>query len=88
MRAWLRRLSAVLDLAHSFPPRVTKHENAYCHAVSMDDKTSRPGSEPVGGVLAAVVIESWHSTLEFELRALEHFTTEAQARSRVAAWID
>jgi transposase InsO family protein len=34
------------------------------------------------------VIESWHSTLEFELRSLEHFTTRAQARARIAAWID
>ena len=35
-----------------------------------------------------VVIASWHSTLEFGLRALEHFATKAQARARVAAWID
>src|SRR5207248_424273 len=34
------------------------------------------------------VIESWHSTLEFELRRAEHFTTRAQARVRVAAWIE
>ena len=34
------------------------------------------------------VIESWHSTLEFELRSLEHFATKAEARARVAAWID
>jgi putative transposase len=34
------------------------------------------------------VIESWHSTLEFELRGLERFATKAQARARVAAWID
>jgi putative transposase len=34
------------------------------------------------------VIESWHSTVEFELRQLEHFTTKAQARRRVAAWIE
>ena len=34
------------------------------------------------------VIESWHSTLEFELRSVETFTTKAQARARVAAWID
>jgi Integrase core domain len=34
------------------------------------------------------VIESWHSTLEFELRGLERFATKAQARTRVAAWID
>jgi len=33
-------------------------------------------------------IESWHSTLEFELRSLEHFTTRAAARTRVAAWIE
>jgi putative transposase len=34
------------------------------------------------------VIESWHSTLEFELRDLERFATTAQARTRVAAGID
>lgn len=34
------------------------------------------------------MIESWHSTLEFELRALEHFTARAQARARVVAWIE
>ena len=33
-------------------------------------------------------IESWHSTLEFELPGLERFATKAQARTRVAAWID
>jgi putative transposase len=34
------------------------------------------------------VIESWHSTLEFELRRIEHFTTKAAARAKVAAWIE
>jgi transposase InsO family protein len=34
------------------------------------------------------VIESWHSTLEFELRRLEHFATKAAARAGVAAWIE
>ena len=34
------------------------------------------------------MIEAWHSTLEFELRSLEHFTTRAQARAGVAAWIE
>jgi putative transposase len=34
------------------------------------------------------VIESWHSTLEFELRRVEHFPAKARARARVAAWID
>ena len=42
----------------------------------------------VGSALDNAVIESWHSTLEFELRALERFATKAQARTRVAAWID
>jgi transposase InsO family protein len=43
----------------------------------------RPGS-----ALDNAVIESWHSTLEFELRAVEHFTTKQAARARVAAWIE
>ena len=34
------------------------------------------------------VIESWHSTLEFELHSVETFATKAQARARVAAWIE
>ena len=42
----------------------------------------RPGS-----ALDNAVIESWHSTLEFELRSLEDFKTRAAARSRVSAWI-
>jgi putative transposase len=42
----------------------------------------------VGSALDNAVIESWHSTLEFELRQLEHFTTKAQARRRVAIWIE
>lgn len=43
----------------------------------------RPGSG-----LDNAVIESWHSTLEFELRSLEHFDTRRQARRAVAAWIE
>jgi len=42
----------------------------------------------VGSALDNSVIESWHSTLEFELRRLEHFTTKAQARRRLAIWIE
>lgn len=34
------------------------------------------------------MIESWHSTLEFELRRVEDFTTRAQARAKVAAWVE
>lgn len=42
----------------------------------------------VGSALDNAVVESWHSTLEFELRRLEHFATRAQARRSVAAWIE
>ena len=42
----------------------------------------------VGSALDNAVIESWHSTVEFELRQLEHFATKDQARRRVAAWIE
>lgn len=42
----------------------------------------------LGSALDNSVIESWHSTLEFELRSLEQFVTRAQARTRVAAWIE
>ena len=42
----------------------------------------------VGSALDNAVIEAWHSTVEFELRMLEHFHTKAQARARVAAWIE
>ena len=34
------------------------------------------------------VIESWHSTLEFELRREEHFTTRTEARAAGAMFID
>ncbi len=34
------------------------------------------------------VIEAWHSTLEFELRQLEHYASKAEARAGVAAFID
>lgn len=42
----------------------------------------------VGSALDNAVIESWHSTIEFELRSREHFTTKVAARTRVAAWIE
>lgn len=54
-----------------------------CTRCGLNQSMGRPGS-----ALDNAVIESWHSTLEFELRCLEHFTTRAQARVRVAAWID
>jgi transposase InsO family protein len=56
---------------------------AACARLSVRQSMGRPGS-----ALDNAVIEAWHSTLEFELRALEHFATRAAARARVAAWID
>ena len=56
---------------------------AACGRLGIRQSMGRPGS-----ALDNAVIESWHSTLEFELRAREHFATRAQARARVAAWID
>jgi putative transposase len=34
------------------------------------------------------VIESWHSTLGWELRRIEHFATKAAAKAKVAGWIE
>ena len=42
----------------------------------------------VGSALDNAVIESWHSTLEFELRRLERFPIKAAARASVARFID
>ena len=42
----------------------------------------------VGSALDNAVIESWHSTLEFELRRLEHFTSKTQAKAGVTAWVE
>ncbi len=56
---------------------------AACARLSVSQSMGRPGS-----ALDNAVIESWHSTVEFELRRAEHFTTRAQARARVAAWIE
>jgi len=42
----------------------------------------------VGSALDNAVIESWHSTLEFELRRQQRFGSKAQARQAAAEWID
>jgi putative transposase len=42
----------------------------------------------VGSALDNVVIESWHSTLAWELRSQQRFATNAEARAKIAAWID
>jgi len=56
---------------------------AACGRLGIRQSMGRPGS-----ALDNAAIESWHSTLEFELRSLEHFATRAQARARIAQWID
>jgi transposase InsO family protein len=54
-----------------------------CGRLSIRQSMGRPGS-----ALDNAVIESWHSTLEFELRSRETFATKAAARTRIAAWIE
>jgi putative transposase len=54
-----------------------------CTRLAVTQSMGRPGS-----ALDNAAIESWHSTLTFELLDLEHFATRAQARHRIAAWID
>jgi putative transposase len=56
---------------------------AACQRLSISQSMGRPGS-----ALDNAVIESWHSTLEFELRRIEHYATKAAARAGVAAWIE
>jgi putative transposase len=60
-----------------------KSFRAACGRVGVTQSMGR-----VGSALDNAVIESWHSTLQFELRSLEHFTTKAEARQAVAGWID
>ena len=56
---------------------------AACTRCGITQSMGRPGS-----ALDNAVIESWHSTVEFELRRLERFATKAEARAKVAAWIE
>jgi putative transposase len=56
---------------------------AACERLGIAQSMGRPGS-----ALDNAVIESWHSTLEFEFRSLHSFATQAAARTAVAAWIE
>jgi putative transposase len=56
---------------------------AACERLRISQSMGRPGS-----ALDNAVIESWHSTLEWELRSLRTFATKAEARAAVAAWIE
>ena len=53
-----------------------------CARLGASQSMGRPGS-----ALDNAVIESWHPTLEFELRSVERFATKAQARARAGARI-
>ena len=54
-----------------------------CARLGISQPMGRPGS-----ALDNAVIESWYSTVEFELRRVGHFATRAAARAGVAAWIE
>lgn len=54
-----------------------------CTRLRIRQSMGRPGS-----ALDNAAIESWHSTLTFELLELEHFATKRQARRAVAAFIE
>lgn len=54
-----------------------------CDRLGIRQSMGRPGS-----ALDNAVIESWHSTLEWELRSLRKFATKAEARAAIAAWIE
>jgi transposase InsO family protein len=54
-----------------------------CARLGIRQSMGRPGS-----ALDNAVIESWHSTLEFELRSVRTFATKAEARAAVASWIE
>jgi transposase InsO family protein len=54
-----------------------------CTRLGIRQSMGRPGS-----ALDNAVIESWHSTVEFELRRIEQFADKNAARAGVAAWIE
>jgi putative transposase len=54
-----------------------------CERLGVAQSMGRPGS-----ALDNAVVESWHSTLEWELRRRQHLTTKTAARAKVAAWIE
>jgi putative transposase len=56
---------------------------AACGRLGVLQSMGRPGS-----ALDNAVIESWHSTLEWELRSRVRFATRSESRATVAAWIE
>ena len=76
-------LSEVVMHTDQGSEHTAKNYQAACARVGIKQSMGRAGS-----ALDNAVTESWHSTVEFELRQLEHFATKDQARTRVATWID
>jgi putative transposase len=76
-------LTAVLMHTDQGSEYTARNFQAACGRVGIKQSMGRSGS-----ALDNAVIESWHSTVEFELRQLEHFETKDQARRRVAVWIE
>jgi putative transposase len=54
-----------------------------CARLGIRQSMGRPGS-----ALDNAVIESWHSTLEFELRSMSRFSTKPEARIAVADFVE
>jgi len=79
-RSVLNRIRFNSDQGSEYTARLFRQA---CERLSVSQSMGRPGS-----ALDNAVIESWHSTVESGLRRLEHFATRAQARARVAAWIE
>jgi len=76
----LNRIRFNTDQGSEYTARLFR---AACQRLFIRQSMGRPGS-----ALDNAVIESWHSTVEFELRRLEHFATRAAARASAAAWIE
>jgi transposase InsO family protein len=83
VRGGKEALSQVLMHTDQGSEYTARNFRAACGRVRIKQSMGRAGS-----ALDNAVIESWHSTIDFELRQLEHFTTRAQARRRVAVWIE
>jgi putative transposase len=76
----LRRIRLNTDQGSEYTARAFR---AACERLGVCQSMGRPGS-----ALDNAVIESWHSTLEFELRSRRNFATTPAARAAVAAWIE
>jgi putative transposase len=81
MSSYTRPNRAVLRRPLELKEYTARSFQAACQRLGVTQSMGRPGS-----ALDNAVIESWHSTLEFELRSVEHFATKQAARAKAAAW--